>query len=205
MVAEKQEFASLYSLGMLTGTDLARFEAWLSAGDPEAVAALESAQESVVAMAEATATPAPPALKERLMKRLQRPDTAASLPSGLRAMVRQDEGQWRPLPYPGVESKTLYLDRASGTHAVLVRMAAGSEYPAHHHAEDEHLIVLEGDLIFQGYELQAGDYVLAAGDSVHSVSTSRGGCTLFAIRNSRDTLLQSKGAIDGHPHTGDRA
>jgi anti-sigma factor ChrR (cupin superfamily) len=67
-------------------------------------------------------------------------------------------------------------------------MTAGAVYPPHRHFGPEHCYVLEGDLIFDGHALYAGDYEVAVEATDHSPVTTRHGCLLLIINNQRAQL-----------------
>lgn len=116
------------------------------------------------------------------MKRIGRPPVAA-------ALVRANEGEWKPTPFPGVTVKRLFVDSESGNVTSLVRMTAGSVYPPHRHFGLEHSFVLEGDAIFDDHTLYAGDFEVAACSTDHSPITTRNGCLVLVVNNQRDQVL----------------
>ena len=40
---------------------------------------------------------------------------------------------WEPTRFPGIETKTLFIDKASGSVTALIRMAPGAKLPDHEH------------------------------------------------------------------------
>jgi len=99
--------------------------------------------------------------------------------------VHARDGEWLGL-VRGVELKLLREDADS--RSFLVRMAPGSELPAHPHPADEECLVLEGDVTLAGVVCRAGDYQLAPAGRDHDVVRSEGGCVLF-VRAWRDPHL----------------
>jgi anti-sigma factor ChrR (cupin superfamily) len=73
---------------------------------------------------------------------------------------------WQKTIYPGVEAKTLLLERASGLLTVLLRMAPGAKLPDHEHVLIEQTWVLEGSL-------ECGEGVCGAGQFVWRPAGSR--------------------------------
>ncbi len=51
--------------------------------------------------------------------------------------VRIDELPWEKSEFPGVEYKTLLIDKAQGLLTVLLRMAPGAVLPDHEHVRIE--------------------------------------------------------------------
>src|SRR2546430_12767609 len=120
---EVRELASMYALGVLDAPEAAPFEAHL----PQCRVCQSEVQAfrdvtGDLALGAAPARPSPKLKKELLRQ------TAPS-----RVLIRADEGVWKPTEYPGVETKVLFVDRLTGAATSLLRAAAGSFYPAHHH------------------------------------------------------------------------
>ena len=72
----------------------------------------------------------------------------------------------------------------------LVRMAPGTSYPRHRHADIEENYLLEGDLTISGVTMKAGDYCRAEPDSVHSDIRTSGGCQFISIASEHNELLE---------------
>ena len=92
--------------------------------------------------------------------------------------VRAIEGEWQSLA-PGVEAKVLHLDAAENMQSILLRMAAGSRFPAHDHPSDEECLMLSGDLTFGDLTLRTGDYHRVPRGVPHSEGVSQEGAVLF--------------------------
>lgn len=83
------------------------------------------------------------------------------------------EGEW--LPYsPGIDFKFLWSPQA-----FLLRCRPGAVLAAHHHPENEHLLVISGDLVIGGRPFRTGDYHVAPADSVHGEAHTDSGCLLL--------------------------
>ena len=54
---------------------------------------------------------------------------------------------WETSVYPGVQTKTLVVDRTSGVLTMLLKMAPGAKLPDHEHVLIEQTFVLEGSLV----------------------------------------------------------
>jgi len=102
------------------------------------------------------------------------------LPPGF-THLRQDEGEWRELPFKGVRLKELSSAEEDGFTTMLLEMDAGSKFPSHTHHGAEHVYLLDGDLISDGRELSPGDFLRACADTDHGGLASRGGCHALII------------------------
>ena len=107
----------------------------------------------------------------------------------LLAFVGGQEGAFEPTGLPGVEAKSLHVDRANDRATFLVRMVAGSSYPAHVHGGPEECYVLQGDLRVGGLHMRAGDYQHAERGSRHGTQTTDGGCLLLLVSSLRDEIV----------------
>lgn len=93
-------------------------------------------------------------------------------PAGMSVQAIQ-EGEW--LPYsPGIDFKFLWSPEA-----FLLRCQPGAVLAAHHHPENEHLLVISGDLVIGGRPFRTGDYHVAPADSVHGEAHTDSGCLLL--------------------------
>jgi anti-sigma factor ChrR (cupin superfamily) len=93
---------------------------------------------------------------------------------------------WEKTRYPGCESKTLMIDRASGALTMLLRMAPGARLPDHEHVLVEQTYVLEGTLVCGEGVCRAGQYVWRPAGSRHEAwAGPEGGLmmTMFQIPN----------------------
>jgi anti-sigma factor ChrR (cupin superfamily) len=88
------------------------------------------------------------------------------LPPLASRFVKVDELPWQKSRYPGIETKTLLLDKSSGLLTSLLRMAPGAKLPDHEHVEIEQTWVIEGSL-------ECGEGICAAGDFVWRPAGSR--------------------------------
>jgi anti-sigma factor ChrR (cupin superfamily) len=121
-------------------------------------------------------------LRERLFERI---GGAAAPPF---KVVRQDEGEWQAMPFPGVTVKRLHHNRG-GDITMLIRLEPGAVFPGHPHKSGEHCYVLEGDVHFGDLTMGPGDYQWASGDTEHSGSYSENGCLLLMIVSEANAKL----------------
>lgn len=77
-----------------------------------------------------------------------------------------DEGAWLTL-MPGARLKWLDVDPVSGRRSAMLRLAAGTTFPAHDHAEIEGCLVLEGSIQIDGRTFGPGDYIIAPAGTRH--------------------------------------
>jgi anti-sigma factor ChrR (cupin superfamily) len=196
---EVRERAALFVLGLLDAEEARAFTQHLGAGCAvcqSEVRAFENAA-SLFALAMPAQRPGPH-VRERLMERIRPPRgngpqvwkqwQAAPSQAGPVHVVHAGEGGWQPVG-AGVHAKQLYVDSARDSVTMLVRMAPGSEYPAHRHGGPEQCFVLEGDVRVGDLVLHAGDYQCAAPASVHEITRTEQGCLLLIISSQHDELM----------------
>jgi anti-sigma factor ChrR (cupin superfamily) len=101
-----------------------------------------------------------------------------------------DERGFEPTAIPGIEARKLFVDRQNDRVTMLVRMQAGTAYPAHVHADVEECYVIAGDLTVAGVQtLVAGDYQRAETGSTHSVQSTEKGSLLLLVSSLHDELV----------------
>lgn len=131
--------------------------------------------------------PISPNLKNRLFDRIAAAEDRASEPSAnimpFQA-IRFSEMAWQPHPVPGVTIAVLHTDPSARRLSALVRCQPGVDYPLHHHAGIEEILMLEGNLVCNGNTYSVGDYLFSGGGSAHNPK-SPDGC-LFFVRTSID-------------------
>ena len=87
---------------------------------------------------------------------------------------------WMPTRFPGIESKTLMEDKASGLSTVLMRWAPGTRLPHHEHVAIEQSYILQGSLADHDGVCTAGNYVWRRAGSRHDAWTDEG-CLVLAF------------------------
>ena len=128
-----------------------------------------------VALAEAAAgrEPAPrPEVRERLMRALDVPGFG---------FTWADDDRWLPHPVPGIRMKILALNRRRGYATLLLDVAPGTRFPAHHHGEAEECYVIAGSLFTCGRKLGAGDFVHADANTDHGELWTEEGCQVILV------------------------
>jgi len=97
------------------------------------------------------------------------PETTAH--NGLAALASRyvdvDDLPWKPTGHDGVDIKVLMEDAESGFLTALFRWAPGSKLPLHEHVRIEQTFVLEGRLVDEEGEVNAGNFVWRPAGSRH--------------------------------------
>lgn len=182
MDSRLEELVALDALGLLSEEEQARLHRELALESPEEAAAIYEA--ASVAFAAEPVQP-PPALRDKVLARVGALDAAP--PRGL-GFVMRDEG-WQPHPFiTGIRLKQLALDEARGVATLLMEVAPGTLYPAHHHRGAEECFVVSGELIAGGRRLRAGDFHHADAESDHRPLYSDVGCTVLLVVDAQDYL-----------------
>lgn len=132
------------------------------------------------------------ALKEKLLERIRRSRALRSFTEAMPGVhiLRAEEKDWRPTPYPGVAYKSIYLDSATSMATSLLKFAPGAVYPPHRHTGIEHCLVVEGQVATGDVTIGQGDYEIAMPGSVHSPIRSETGAVLLIISSIHDEMLK---------------
>jgi DNA-directed RNA polymerase specialized sigma24 family protein len=97
------------------------------------------------------------------------------------------EPDWKEVA-PGIACKLLATDEQRERVSMLVRLAPGTEYPAHTHAGVEELHLLHGELWIDQRKLHPGDYNRAEPGTSDARVWSETGCTCVLVTSPRDRL-----------------
>jgi signal transduction histidine kinase/DNA-directed RNA polymerase specialized sigma24 family protein len=97
------------------------------------------------------------------------------------------EPDWEQVA-PGIECKLLATDSERHRVSMLVRLAPGASYPAHTHAGDEELHLLDGELWIDKRKLLPGDYNYGAPGAGDERVWSATGCTCVLVTSTEDVL-----------------
>ena len=87
---------------------------------------------------------------------------------------------WEKTKFPGVEAKTLLIDKETGLLTALIRMAPGASLPDHEHVLIEQTFMIEGALVDEEGACTAGNFVWRRAGSVHE-AWSPDGCVGLGI------------------------
>jgi anti-sigma factor ChrR (cupin superfamily) len=105
----------------------------------------------------------------------------ANLPPLASRFVDVERLPWEKTRYPGVETKTLVVDRKTGVLTLLMKMAPGARLPDHEHVEIEQTYVLEGSLHCGEGECKAGEFVWRPAGSRHEAWAGAQGGLMLAM------------------------
>jgi anti-sigma factor ChrR (cupin superfamily) len=100
---------------------------------------------------------------------------------------RWSEPEWEEVA-PGIECKLLATDAERDRVSMLVRLAPGTSYPAHTHADVEELHLLQGELWIDEKKLYPGDYNYGAPGGRDERIWSDTGCTCALVTSTKDIL-----------------
>ena len=104
---------------------------------------------------------------------------------------------WRPWVMEGVEYKLLSVNQRSGGFTCLLRVAAGTKAPVHHHLGAIELVVLAGDIYYDKTNIgHTGDYMYEPAGDIHQPKTD-GGCVLFCVFEGPIAGLADDGGVAG--------
>jgi len=174
----------------------------LSAGDEQKLRAhvegcvacgrtLQEFREAGIAMAVSSAVEPPPALRDRLMRRLKK-ESGALVELNPGVMVAYVANlAWEGTAIPGIQRKLLSRDKESGRYTALVHMASGSRYPAHRHAGTEQLFMLSGTLTLAGKTVGRGDFCIAHAGSLHAEIRALDDSEFLVMASEYDEILAS--------------
>ncbi len=124
-------------------------------------------------------------VKENLMNRISSGKSAMSKSKSF-SFVFDKENDWVQHPLQGIKVKQLSQDVNKGYTILLMKVAAGVQYPPHHHTGAEECYVIEGDLHAEGKSLGPGDFHHADGGTDHNPLFTIGGCTVLLVVDSAD-------------------
>ena len=118
-------------------------------------------------------------VKQRLMARVAEEPGKAALAPGF-SFIFEEEG-WLPHPIPGIRMKMLSLDRKRDIATLLLDVAPGTRFPAHHHGGAEECYVVSGSLYACGRKIYAGDFHHADGETDHGELWTEEGCRVILV------------------------
>ena len=107
--------------------------------------------------------------------------TQPNLPPLASRFVDVERLPWEKTRYPGVETKTLLVERKSGLLTLLLKMAPGAKLPDHEHVEIEQTYVLEGTLECGEGVCKAGEFVWRPAGSRHEAWAGPQGGLMIAM------------------------
>jgi anti-sigma factor ChrR (cupin superfamily) len=120
-------------------------------------------------------------------------DKHAQLPPLASRFVEVASLPWEKTRFPGVEAKTLLVDRSTGVVTSLMKFAPGARLPEHEHVLIEQTYVLEGSLICGEGECKAGDYVWRPAGSRHEAWGGPQGGLMLAMFQIPNKFFEADG------------
>ena len=182
------EMAALYALQALSGNEISVFEDHLATCS-ECVREIEMLRPIIGSFVSwPTDILRPPAsLWKRLSQRISDASGTEPISQPVRVAAKPD---WKEVA-SGIFCKVLAVDPETSRVTMLVRLAAGTDYPPHRHAGVEELHLLHGELMIDDKKLSAGEFIRAEADSVDHRVWSDSGCTCLLITSTRDAILLS--------------
>ena len=131
-----------------------------------------------LALAHAASDAAPrPEVKRTLLAKLY---AEPAIPAGFSFAWAADQ-DWMLHPVPGIKMKVLSLNRAQGYATLLLDVAPGTRFPAHHHGAAEECYVISGSLHTLGRRLGPGDFVHADAHTDHGELYTEEGCQVLLV------------------------
>ena len=100
---------------------------------------------------------------------------------------------WEKTRFPGVEAKTLLVDRGSGVITSLMKFAPGAKLPDHEHVLIEQTYVLEGSLVCGEGECKAGEFVWRPAGSRHEAWAGPKGGLMLAMFQIPNKFFEADG------------
>ncbi len=178
MMADWDEELALYLLGALPPDEVRAVEERLERGWPEAEEFMRTHHEVVRALADVPPVEPPPTVKTRLMA-MARETALPSISGVAMKFVFRNDDDFRATRYPGIKVRVLSIDRTARRMSLLMKLEAGSEYPAHHHDGYEECLILEGEIRVGSTRLCAGDYQRCETNTDHVEQYSPTGALLW--------------------------
>ena len=183
---DHSELLHLYALGALPPNEVPAVEAHISACADcrQEIETLRPIVDSFVAWPTDELRPSP-SLRERLAQRIAAETGGAPV---LPPRQRWAEAEWKEVT-PGIACKLLATDTEKNRVSMLVRLAPGTDYPAHRHAGIEELYMLDGVLIVDDETFHPGDYRRGDAGAVDHRVWSETGCTCVLMTSIHDVIL----------------
>ena len=117
----------------------------------------------------------------------------AGLPPLASRFVEIAQLPWEKTRFPGVEGKTLVVDRETGVVTALMKFAPGAKLPDHEHMRLEQTYVVEGSLVCGEGECKAGDFVWRPAGSRHEAWAGAQGGLMLAIFQIPNKFFEKDG------------
>ena len=153
---------------------------------PDTLDALEFDDLVALALAELADSGEPrPEVKRRLMASVL--DAAPPAPDGFAFRFAADDA-WVPHPVPGIRMRVLAINQGGGYATLLLDVAPGTRFPAHHHSGAEECYVISGSVFSCGRKFGAGDFLHADADTEHGELWTEEGTQVLLVVPPEDYM-----------------
>lgn len=159
-----------YVLGNMTPEDRATMDRERRY-DPELDQSIRDLEDSLAPLSLAAGAITPP---KGLWNKIEAAIGSESEALEGRLIAELAEGDWEPVA-PGIDSKLMWNGRTT-----LLRCAPGAILPNHMHDDEEHLLVLSGDLVIGGRTFNGGDYIRSRRGFDRFLHMTRTGCLILS-------------------------
>ncbi len=102
---------------------------------------------------------------------------------------------WTKTSYPGIEARTLLLDKTTGLLTVLLKMAPNARLPDHEHVLIEQTYVLEGSLTCGEGTATPGNFVWRPAGSRHEAWAGPEGNLSIAMFQLPNKFFRGDGSV----------
>ena len=102
---------------------------------------------------------------------------------------------WEKTSFPGVEAKTLLIDRATGLLTVLLKMGPGVKLPDHEHVLIEQTYLLAGTLVCGEGTVGPGNFVWRPAGSRHEAWAGLKGGLFLAMFQIPNKFFRPDGRV----------
>ncbi len=102
---------------------------------------------------------------------------------------------WEKTRYPGIEQKTLLVEKETRLLTALMRMAPGARLPDHEHVKIEQTYVLEGELHCPEGICKPGQFVWRPAGSRHEAWAGPQGGVFLAMFQIPNKFFQRDGRV----------
>lgn len=153
---------------------------------------IEFDEDIALALAISVAETPPADLKRRLLARLTCAVPAVAAPPGF-AFRFDADGDWLPHPVPGIRMKVLARNDARGYATLLLDVAPGTRFPAHHHDGAEECYVISGSVFSCGQRFAAGDFLHADAHTDHGELWTDEGARVLLVVTPEDYMPAPSG------------
>jgi hypothetical protein len=185
---EFSELVALYALDALNEDEASSFDRDFSEMPELALELFEFQAAAATIAYSIPPMPIAPDLKDRLFQRLATESTVPETPLVAKLLQQAETVTWETYaPMPEVQVGTFQLDLEKRQIACFVQAQGPAKFPPHRHAEDEEIVVLQGDLMIDGKLYGSGDRIYSEPGTVHQPETLNG-CVLY-LRTSLDDEL----------------